>query len=397
MATTTYTTYATDSVVSAINESLVKESVGDLITNLFPLDTPLQQILEKVPMNHVFTEQPVDTFSSSLINRANSVFTASNSFGTTSAKPEGFTFTNVTPQYPAKLKSVAEIQGSQFAVSDTDRAMSMYGMSDRFAYEALKHTEALVNQFELSFWWSPGSPPQGSDLNANTAIDQQAARQTQGMCHWALRSGLQRSKHGLGKATVTDGNGNNFGTTSPALNTGASTWAYDAGGLTLDQAMFKDNLMAQWFSITGRQAGAVGFCGAKIKNLFSQFALTANGAINERTLDAASKRVVDTVDYYETDFGVVSLNLCRYLNISGESVSIPTTSSLDGDGTAVTVAYDEVLLFMQPRYFQIGVVRPVYMSPLGKTGDFERGIVRGEQALICRNPQAATAIVNCIP
>lgn len=392
MATTTYTTYATDSVVTAINEALIKESVGDLITNLFPLDTPLQQILEKVPMNHVFTEQPVDTFSSALINRANSVFSASNSFGTTSAKPEGFTFTNVTPQYPAKLKSVAEIQGSQFAVSDTDRAMSQYGMADRFAYEALKHTEALVNQFELSFWWSPGSPPQGKDLNANTAIDQQAARQTQGLCHWALKSGLQRSKLTLSGATsFTDGHGNEFGTDNPALNTGASTWAYDAGGLTLDQAMFKDNLMGQWYTITGRQAGAVGFCGAKIKNLFSQFALTANGAINERTLDAASKRVVDTVDYYETDFGVVSLNLCRYLNISGESVSISQSTG------SVTVPYDEVLLFMQPRYFQIGVVRPVHMSPLGKTGDFERGIVRGEQGIICRNPQAVTAIVNCLP
>lgn len=392
-----YTTYNTASVTSTIQEALIKEQVGDLITNLFPLDTPLQQILEKVPMNHVFMEQPVDTFSSSLINRAASVFSASASFATTSAKPEGFTFSDITPQYPGRLKSVAEIQGSQFAVSDTDRAMSMYGLSDRFAYEALKHTEACVNQTEMSFWWSPGTAAAGADLNSTGGDAQQVARQTQGICHWALRSGLQRSKYGLGKATVTDGHGNNFGTTNAALNTGASTWAYDAGGLTLDQAMFKDNLMGQWYTITGRQAGSMGFCGAKIKNLFSQFALTANGAINERTLDAASKRVVDTVDYYETDFGVVSLNLCRYLNISGESVSIPTTSSSDGDGTAVTVPYDEILLFMQPRYFQIGVVRPVYMSPLGKTGDFERGIVRGEQALICRNPQAATAIVNCIP
>ncbi|MBM6698703.1 DUF5309 family protein, partial [Streptococcus alactolyticus] len=85
---------------------------------------------------------------------------------------------------------------------------------------------------------------------------------------------------------------------------------------------------------------------------------------------------------YETDFGVVSLNLCRYLNIAGESVSISQSTG------STTVPYDEVLLFMQPRYFQIGVVRPVYMSPLGKIGDFEQGLVRGEQAIICRNPQA---------
>ena len=150
-------------------------------------------------------------------------------------------------------------------------------------------------------------------------------------------------------------------------------------------------------TITGRQAGAVGFTGAKIKNLFSQFALTANGAINERTLDAASKRIVDTVDYYDTDFGVVSLNLCRYLNIAGQSVSIPTTNSSDGDGIAVTVPHDEILLFMQPSYFKIGIVRPITMSPLGKTGDFEQGLIRGEQGIICTNPQAGAAIVSCIP
>jgi hypothetical protein len=387
----TYTVYST--TAGTLNETLVKESVQDLITNLYPLDTPLQQILEKVPMNNVFTEQPVDTFNT--ITRTSAVFDASSALATTHAKPEGFTYSTGTAQYPAKLKSVAEIQGLQFAVSDTDRAMSQYGMTDRFAYEALKMTQSVVNNFEMAFWWSPGRVVGGFDLDSSGTT--QLTRQTQGVCHWILRSGLQRAIYGLGKTTHTDGHGNNYGTSGGALNAGASSWAYNAGGLTLDQAMFKDNLMAQWYTITGRQAGAVGFTGAKIKNLFSQFALTANGAINERTLDAASKRIVDTVDYYETDFGVVSLNLCRYLNISGQSVSIPTTNSSDGDGTAVTVPYDEILLFMQPSYFKIGVVRPITMSPLGKTGDFEQGLIRGEQGIICTNPQAGAAIVNCIP
>lgn len=389
-----YTAYQNVSP-GALQESLIKESVQDLITNLFPLDTPLQQILEKVPMQNVYTEQPVDTFNT--ITRTSSVFSLSANFGTTHAKPEGFTYTSGTPQYPAKLKSIAEIQGLQFGVSDTDRALSQYGMSDRFAYEALKTTQSVVNNFEMSFWWSPGTTVAGADLNDGGSATEQFARQTQGIVHWICRSGLQRSIQGVTKVTHADGAGNNFGTGGGALCTGASSWAYNAGGLTLDQAMFKDNLMAQWYTITGRQAGAVGFTGAKIKNLFSQFALTANGAINERTLDAASKRIVDTVDYYETDFGVVSLNLCRYLNIAGSSVAIATSNAAQGDSTSVTIPYDEVLLFMQPSYFKIGVVRPITMSPLGKTGDFEQGLVRGEQAMICTNPQAGAAIVGCIP
>jgi hypothetical protein len=394
-----YTIYDVTAGSAGLQESLVKESVGDLIVNLFPLDTPLQQILEKVPMNNVFTEQPIDTFGSSYIPRAGS-FTLSTLFdnsGTSAdfasilARPEGWTYTQTTAQYPARLKSVAEIQGLQFAVTDSDRAMSQYGMADRFAYEALKTTESVVNNFEMSFWWSKGTPPAGTDLNSTGGTTQQRVRMTQGLVNWIGKSGLQRSKIGLGQATFTDGHSNEFGTNSAALNTGASAWAYDAAGLSLDQAMFKDQLMGQWYSITGRQAGAVGFCGARVKNLFSQFALTANGAINERTLDAAAKRVVDTVDYYETDFGVVSVNLCRYLNLPSQSISIAQSTG------SVTVPGDEVLLFIQPRYFQIGVVRPITLSPLGKTGDFEQGLVRGEMALICRNPQAGSMIVNCLP
>lgn len=103
----TYTTFNNATVTTTIQEALIKESVGDLISNLFPLDTPLQQILEKVPMNSVFTEQPIDTFGTALINRVASVFTESNNFATTNAKPEGWTFSNTAPQYPARLKSVA--------------------------------------------------------------------------------------------------------------------------------------------------------------------------------------------------------------------------------------------------------------------------------------------------
>ena len=91
----TYTVYST--TAGTLNETLVKESVQDLITNLYPLDTPLQQILEKVPMNNVFTEQPVDTFNT--ITRTSAVFDASSALATTHAKPEGFTYSTGTAQH----------------------------------------------------------------------------------------------------------------------------------------------------------------------------------------------------------------------------------------------------------------------------------------------------------
>jgi hypothetical protein len=381
------------SVSTAINEAAIKEQTQDLLINLFPLDVPLQRTLGRIQMNSTFIKQPIDTYGSDKISRVSTVFAArgDSTFAGISAKPEGFTYTTNTPQYPALLKSVAEIQGNQFAVSGTDRAISMYGISDRFALEALKTTQGIVNQFEMSFWWSPGSTEFGNDLN-NTGTNAWA-RQTQGLVHWLCKSGLQRSKIGLGTTSFTDGHGNEFGTNSAALNTGASSWAYDANGAPLDQAMFKDNLMGQWYAITGRQAGAMGFTGARVKNLFSQFALTANGAINERTLSAEARSVIDTIDYYTTDFGTVGLSLSRYLNLSGSNTSVAIAQSAG----SVTVPYDEVLLFIDPAYWKIGVLRPVSFYSVGRNRDAEEGQVIGEQAMVCLNPQGGAAIVNCLP
>lgn len=400
-----YTAYeGVDTTVGLLREVLIKEDVSDLISNLFPLDTPLQQVLERVPMNNVFMEFPVDTFTT--------IFRSSAQVGNTAvgqpellttggilAKPEGYTYTTSTPNYPARLKGVAEIQGRQFAVTDTLRALDQYAIDDRYNYEALKVTQNVVNDFEHSFWWSKGQAPTGTDLDS-TGGEVYNARQTQGLMYWILKTGLERSKVGtagaLGNCTTaasfTDGHGNEFGTNSPALCAGAGTWAYDANGAALDQGMFKEQLMGKWYTMTGRQAGAMGFASPRVKNLFSQFALSVNGQINERTIEAASKRVVDTVDWYETDYGVVSINMSRYLALPGVTFTVSNTGPI-----TTTVAAEECLIFIKPEYYKIGVVRGITFSPLAKTGDFETALIRGEQALLCRNPQAGVGLVNCIP
>lgn len=387
---TDYLVYPTTSVGSAANEVLVKEDVSDLISNLFPLDTPLQQILSRRPMNNVFSEQPIDTHT--LITRTSAALAAADGGTSDLQRPEGETPATTTPQYPARLKMVAEIQNKAFGVSDTARALSMYGIGDRFAYEALKTTQAVVNNFEHAFWWGVGSPPQGFDVEAGGGVT--ALRATQGLATWILVSGLQRDGNGgtITEATHTDGHGNNYGTGSTALNSGAATHAYNANGLVLDRTMLKEKVFAKWWSLTGRTGGAVGFTGPKGKSLLSEFALTSNGQINERTLPAAAKMIVDTVDWYETDFGVMSVNLSRYLDLAGQSFTINLTNLTDP-----AVAADEAMFFIHPRYWHIGVVRGVSFASLGKTGDHERGIIRGEMALGTTNPQGGTGCVNFVP
>lgn len=374
-------------------EILMKEQVGDLMSNLFPLDMPLHQILEQEFIPSTFKEYPVDSFPAARISRVSARFGSSGATAaTTSAKGEAATYTDLTEFYPGKLRGVMEIQGEQFSVSGTNRAISQHAIADRFAYEALKSVQAIGNMFEHSFWWSPGTVAGGADLDSGGGT--YWARQTQGLVHWICKSGLERSKIGLTANSFVDGNGNDFGDAGAseggALNK-SMAWAYDAAGATLDQAMFKQDLMNQWYNLTGIQGGAVGFTGSIGKNLISQFALTANGAINDRSIDAAAKKVIDTVDYYETDFGTVALNLCRYLNIEGQSVAIAQSSG------STTVPYNEVMLFIKPQYYKIGFLRPIHMDVLGRVGDKETGLVTGEMGLFCKNTAAGTAVVNFVP
>lgn len=392
-------TYTVNALASpgTLQEILLKEQVSDVMSNLFPLDMPLHQVVEQVPMRSTEMSFPLDTFGSDRISRVSSRFGSNGATAaTTNAKPESHTFTDITPQYPAKVKGVVEIQGEGFSVSGTDRAVDQYAIADRYAYEALKATQATGNQYEFSFWWSPGTPSVGADLDSGGGT--YWARQTQGLVHWVFKSGLHRSIKGLAaSANHIDGNGNNFGTSNPTLNANMA-WAYNANGATLDQAMFKNDLMNQWYNISGVQAGAIGFTGSQGKQMISSFALTANGSINDRVIDAGAKRLIDTIDIYETDFGSFGVSLCRYLNISGQSVAI--TQGDDGAGGStgsVTVPYDEVMIFIKPAYYKIGVLRPVAMSTKGKVGDFEAGFVAGEMGLFCRNPMAGAGICNFVP
>lgn len=381
-------------------ETLLKEQVADVMSNLYPLDTPLQQVLEKIPVRSTFEEFPIDSFPTTDINRVSSRFgSAGATAATTSAKPEAHTPTDAAEFYPRKIRGVIEIQNARFSVSRTDRQVSHYAIGDRFAYEAMKKTQAVVNMFEHSFWWSPGTVAGGADLDSGGGT--YWARQTQGLVPWIFKSGLERSTNGTagaiagtGANSFLDGNGNEFGDGGgdPTALTNSMAWAYNANGATLDQAMFKQDLMAQWYRLTGRQGGAIGFTGSMGKNLISQFAHTANGPVNERTIEAAAKTVVDAVDFYETDFGIFGISLCRYLDIPGQSMSVTLSA-----GGPITVPYDEVLLFVKPEYYKIGVLSPVHMEVLGKTGDFESGMVVGEMGLFCKNTAAGAGVCNFVP
>lgn len=371
----TYLVYPTASIGSTPNETLMKESVEDLITNLFPLHLDLHNEFGSMGMSNVEHNYPMDTHG--LITRTAAQFATANP-PTAFQQPEGSTATSGTAGYPVKLKGIAEIHQRSFAVSGTDRAVSHYGINDRYTYEALKVLQTVSNDFEFSFWWSPGSVVGGFDADSTgTTL---AVRQTQGLCHWIAMSGLQRTK--IGTTSITDGNGN-------VITGSYSTWAQDANGVNLDRAMF-ENAMFQWKQLGGQPMGCTVYASSPVRSLFTTFALTAGGPINERQVAADAKKITDVIDIYETQHGMHYLKGSFYLDIAGQTQSIAQSAG------STTVAWNETLLAIQPRYYKIGVLRPTTTVPIAKTGDFDQGMVVGEKALLCTHPQGGVGIFNCV-
>lgn len=394
-----YTLYAGTSVSSTMagpNEVLVKEDVSDLVTNLFPYDTPLHQFLERESMSQIFKESPVDD-ETAITRTSTAVGMNAAGVGADSVvKLEASTASPGATQYPSKVRGVAEIHQEAFDVSGTDRATSMYGITDRFTYQAMKLARRMTNDFEFRFWHGKGTRPDGAVVTnyATGAVNTTDGlggtgsfpRQTQGLFNWIFRTGLERTTTGVGANFF-----NAHGEQLKGSGFNYCSYAFDAAGVNLSSSMLQQKLFGPWWDIGGDPRGCVLFMGTKPKELFSTICLTANGEINSRSIPAASKRIVDVVDVYETQFGIHFVNQVRYLNQPQVSV-FDTTSA----GSNVSIAWDESIIAIQPRGWRIGVLRGLGFTPIAKTGDFDRGMFTGEMGILTRSPIYGAGLGNCI-
>lgn len=372
-----------DTTAGTLNQVNLAESVEDVVTNLFPLETPLQTQLGSKGVRSVYHRYPIDTFTN--ITRTNALF-AAGTVATNHQKPEGHTPTTGAPTQAGQLAGVVEIHVEAFGVTGTMRAVSLHGFGDMFVEEAAKYSKKVANDEEMSFTWSPGSGPGGNDLESGGGTTM--TRQTQGLAHWIGKTGLQRTKIGTGTG-ITDGNGNVFHpSTIGTIHTNNYSYCLDANGANLDRDMFFQTMLA-WRNIGGEPDRCFGILSSNIKQLFVTFALLPQGAINERKVDADIKTIYDTIDVYVTDMGTHYLSKSRYLDIAGQSVTMTQSAG------STIVAYDECAFFIMPKFYKIGSLRGQSFEMLAHTGDHHRGQILSERGLFCQNTLAGCGIVNC--
>lgn len=139
---------------------------------------------------------------------------------------------------------------------------------------------------------------------------------------------------------------------------------------TLTETLFNDNIQACWTA--GGNPGMV-LAGATLKRKISAF--TGNSKLTTN-VDAEQKKIILSVDYYESDYGVVKIYASRFLNYD--------------DGATY-----ESCLILEKEKWALGTLQPLKTEKLAKTGLSTKIQLSTEYTLISRAENANAWIKNC--
>jgi len=222
-----------------------------------------------------------------------------------------------------RLYNVTQIIRKDGMVSDTQRAIDHAGYNDAMAYQVSKKTIEWKNDLEYNV------------INSTVVTGQ---------------SGTARAMIGA-LAFIT------------SINTGLSS-------ATLSETIYNDLLELAWKN--GGNIDEV-YVGGWLKRKISGFTAGA-----QKNVNITDKRLVNSVDVYESDFGIQKIFLCRDLNSSGSSTA--------------------AMMMIDSQYWALAYLRnPKYTAVPDDGGDRSRFKIIGEVTLECRAQNAnakVTGIAN---
>lgn len=239
-----------------------KEDVVDLITNVAYKSTPFYSGLAESTATNTLHEWLVDTYAASADN----------------AIAEGSDATIVDHTQPTRSNNVVQIFRKAITVSDTERAVSVYGQSDPYTYQLQKNMVELARDIEKAL--VAGTRASGA-------------------------SGTARRLHGVIGCITTNATARNSGT-------------------SLSETEFNDIMAGVWGSGTDQHADEV-YLGSYLKRVVSGYT-----AGSTKQVQSADKRLTNAVDVYEGDFGIHKIFLHR---------EVPTNTVVAIDSKKFRVAY----------------------------------------------------------
>lgn len=239
------------------------EDVVDLITNVDYKNTPLYSGLAESTAQNTLHEWLTDTYASSADN----------------AQIEAADLSAVDLTQPSRANNVVQMFRKSIVVSDTERAVRVYGASDPYTYQMQKAMTELARDIEKALM--VGTRASGS-------------------------SGVARRLDGVIARITTNATARNSGT-------------------SLSEAEFNDIMAGVWNAGTDANPDEV-YVGSYLKRVISGY--TA-GSTKFATIED-DKRLVNVVDVYEGDFGVHKIFKHR---------EVPTNTVVAIDSSKWRVAY----------------------------------------------------------
>ena len=308
-----------------------REDLLDIITNIAPMDTLMLSNFEKVPANNITHEWLVDTladFGDPDVGNAD-----------VQATPEGAdaTFDSLVPR--KRLCNLTHIIRRTFDVSDTQRDINTAGIRDEYVYQLRKATMELARFIEFAVLHSER---QSQTVQGNTGGV--LPRKMDGFYAYAAASDPTcATTLGLGSDEV--------GTITTASGTSPES--------CIDECTLNGHMEDMWEK--GAMPDTIWANSAQKRSMSN---LTLNPNSNVRyNIPVNDRTVVNTVDFYQSDFGTQKIFLHRYQ--ANDRISVAEANKI-----------------------RIAVLRPVLAVELAKVGSSTKGMVEWEGTLEVLAPNA---------
>lgn len=296
-----------------------REDLVDWIANVDPTETPLVVLLGKTEAKSTYHQWQIESLR------------ARNTRGIV----EGADFSLSTLSAPSRVVNQTEIFGDDIAVTESERQENPAGFGDAFTHQLEKATKSTMIDIEVAL------------MAAGTATTGTSAA-------------------GRVMKTLED-----FITTT--TYTGASYTGL-AGDAT-HAGVFNANDVNAFLNLIWTQGGKTDLIvmNGAYKRQFS--ALTTS---NTRNVLATDKKLVIGVDVYDSDFGLMPIQLNRWSPVSANTASA-TANATDVSGR---------IWFLERAKVRLAWFRPLAHRLMGTRGDSTAGQVRGELTLEVANQKA---------
>jgi len=314
-----------------------REDLLDIITNISPMDTLFLSGFEKVPASNITHEWLVDIlagFGDPDVGNADVQATAEGSDAT---------FDPLVPR--KRLCNLTHILRRTFDVSDTQRDINTAGIRDEYVYQLRKASMELARFIEFA-------------LVHSERQFQTAQGNTGGV--------LPRKMDGFyAYAAAADPTcATTLGLSADEMGT-VTTVAGSSPDDCIDECTLNAHLQAMWEK--GAMTDTIWANAAQKRSLSN---LTLNPSSNVRyNIPVSDKTVVNTVDFYQSDFGTQRIYLHRYQR----------------NDRIATAEKDKI---------RLAVLRPVLAVELAKIGSSTKGMVEFEGTLEVLAPNAIGYITD---